>query len=231
LATTGTEIILALDSDDLGEALRMVDMTRDRVRTYKVGSILFTRYGTDSVRRVKQAGGEVFLDLKFHDIPNTVRGAARAASGLGVRLFTVHAPGGVEMMRAAAEGAAEGAVGAGVERPLVVGVTVLTSIRGEGDTLDLVLRRAAAATEAGIDGVVCSAREVSAVKSEYGSGLVAVVPGIRLGGESGDDQARVATPGGAASAGADFLVIGRSVTRAADPAAVLEHIEEDIRNA
>jgi len=231
VATTGTEIILALDSDDLDDAMRIVDLTRDHVENYKVGSILFTHHGIESVRRVKAAGGSIFLDLKFHDIPNTVEGAVRGAARLGVRILTVHTPGGIDMMKAAAEGARQGAEEAGVDKPLVVGVTVLTSIQKEGGVKDLVLERAASAVEAGIDGVVCSAHELPMLRSEFGEGLVTVVPGIRLSDQSGDDQARVATPGKAARDGADFLVIGRSVTRSDDPAATLKRIKEEIRNA
>ena len=230
MATTGTEIILALDSDSLDDAMRIVDRTRDHVDNYKVGSILFTHHGTESVRRVKEAGGNIFLDLKFHDIPNTVRGAVRGAARLGVRLLTVHTPGGTEMMKAALEGAREGADDAGVDRPLVIGVTVLTSIQREGGVKDLVLSRAGDAVKAGIDGVVCSAHELPAIRGEHGDRLVTVVPGIRLSDQSGDDQARVATPGRAAKDGASFLVIGRSVTRSDDPAGTLERIKEEIRN-
>lgn len=231
MATTGIEIILALDSDRLDDAMRIVELTRGHVKNYKVGSILFTHHGTESVRRVKEAGGDIFLDLKFHDIPNTVRGAVRGAARLGVRLLTVHTPGGIEMLRAAREGAREGAEEAGWDRPLVIGVTVLTSIAREGGVEDLVLSRAGDAVKAGIDGVVCSAHELPVIKGKYGNNLVTVVPGIRLADQSGDDQARVATPGRAARDGADFLVIGRSVTRSGDPVGTLKRIEEEVRNA
>jgi orotidine-5'-phosphate decarboxylase len=231
VATTGTEIILALDSDSLDEAMRIVDLTRDYVSNYKVGSILFAHHGTESVMRVKEAGGNIFLDLKFHDIPNTVQGAVRGAARLGVRILTVHTPGGIEMMKAAQEGARQGAGEAGVDKPVVVGVTVLTSIQKEGGVKDLVLERAASAVEAGLDGIVCSAQELPMIRSEFGGELVTVVPGIRLSDQSGDDQARVATPGRAAKDGASFLVIGRSVTRSDDPVATLKRIEEEIRNA
>jgi orotidine-5'-phosphate decarboxylase len=231
VATTGTEIILALDSDSLNDAMRILELTRGHVKNYKVGSILFTHHGTESVRRVKEAGGDIFLDLKFHDIPNTVRGAVRGAARLGVRLLTVHTPGGIEMLRAAREGAREGAEEAGWDRPLVIGVTVLTSIAREGGVEDLVLSRAGDAVKAGIDGVVCSAHELPVIKGKYGNNLVTVVPGIRLADQSGDDQARVATPGRAARDGADFLVIGRSVTRSGDPVGTLKRIEEEVRNA
>ncbi len=231
MAKMGTEIILALDSDSLDDAIRIVDLTREHVKNYKVGSILFTHHGTESVRRVKEGGGNIFLDLKFHDIPNTVRGAVRGAARMGVRLLTVHTPGGVEMMKAAQEGAREGAAESGRDKPLVIGVTVLTSIAREGGVQDLVLSRAGDAVKAGIDGIVCSAHELPVIKGEYGDNLVTVVPGIRLADQSGDDQARVATPRQAARDGADFLVIGRSVTRSNDPVSALKRIEEEVRNA
>jgi orotidine-5'-phosphate decarboxylase len=231
VAGTATEIILALDSNSLDEAMRVVELTREHECDYKVGSILFTHHGTDSVKKVKRAGGDVFLDLKFHDIPNTVRGAVRGAARLGVRLLTVHAAGGAEMMRAAMEGAREGSDEAGEDRPLVIGVTVLTSIPRDAGTDEVVMKRAGDAVKAGIDGVVCSAHELPMIRKEYGDRLVTVVPGIRLSDQSGDDQERVATPAQAARDGADFIVVGRSVTRAADPVTTLRRIEEEIKNA
>ena len=231
MGAKGTEIILALDSDSLDDAMRIVDLTREHVGNYKVGSILFTHHGTESVRRVKESGAGIFLDLKFHDIPNTVKGAVRGAARMGVRLLTVHTPGGIEMMEAAQEGAREGAREAGETKPLVIGVTVLTSIGVKGGAGDLVLERAGHALEAGADGVVCSAHELPMIRAEYGDRLVTVVPGIRLADQAGDDQARVATPGRAARDGADFLVIGRSVTRSEDPVGTLRRIEEEIANA
>jgi len=226
-----TEIILALDSDSLDDALRTVHMTLDHVRTYKVGTILFAHHGIESVRRIREAGAEVFLDLKFHDIPNTVRGAVRGAARLGVRLLTIHTPGGIEMMKAALEGAREGARAASVDRPLVIGVTVLTSLAGDEGVEDLVMSRTADAVEAGVDGVVCSAHELAGIRRKFGDALVTVVPGIRLNHQAGDDQARVATPGLAARDGANFIVVGRSVTRSDDPVRTLKMIEEEVRNA
>ncbi|MGD8628922.1 MAG: orotidine-5'-phosphate decarboxylase, partial [bacterium] len=163
MAGDGAEVIIALDADDLVQAKSIVKTAGDRVKFYKIGSILFTRFGPRALEVARSEGKEIFLDLKFHDIPNTVKGAVRAAASWGVSLLTVHTAGGVEMMSAAAEGAAEGADAAGLERPRVIGVTVLTSIAPEGNLMDTVLERADDARSAGIDGVVCSPREVGKV--------------------------------------------------------------------
>ena len=231
MAGAGTKVIIALDADDLDQAKAIVKAAGDRVGFYKIGSILFTRFGPRALEVAKNEGKEIFLDLKFHDIPNTVKGAARAAASWGVSLMTVHTAGGAEMMAAAAEGAAAGADAAGLERPRVIGVTVLTSIAPKGDLLDTVLERADDARSAGIDGVVCSPREVGKVKQVHGDRLLAVVPGIRLADQKSDDQARVGTPGQAAADGADYLVVGRSVTASEDPQAMLDRILEEIANA
>jgi orotidine-5'-phosphate decarboxylase len=231
VAGAGTQVIIALDTDDLDQAKAIVKAAGDRVGFYKIGSILFTRFGPRALEVAKNEGKEVFLDLKFHDIPNTVKGAARAAASWGVSLMTVHTAGGAEMMAAAAEGAAGGAAQARVERPRVIGVTVLTSIAPVGNSLDAVLERADDALSAGIDGVVCSPREVGKVKQVHGEKLLAVVPGIRLADQKSDDQARVGTPGQAAADGADYLVVGRSVTASENPQAMLDRILEETANA
>ena len=225
-----TQVVIALDTEDIAEAGRVIDFTRDRVGTYKVGSILFTRSGPDAVRMVKDAGREVFLDLKFHDIPNTVKGAVKAACGWGVGMLTVHASGGVAMMTAALEGAEAGSAASGEQKPKIIGVTVLTSLARE-DALDRVLELADDAVGAGIDGVVCSPREVRHVKQATEGRLLAVVPGVRLPEQQQDDQARVGTPGQAARDGADYLVVGRSVFGADDPQAALSRIFEEVRHA
>jgi orotidine-5'-phosphate decarboxylase len=227
----GTRVIIALDADDLDDAKRIIDTMGEGVDFYKIGSILYARYGPRALDAAREADKEIFLDLKFHDIPNTVRGAVRAAASQGVSLVTVHAAGGVEMMAAAAEGAEEGARGAGLERPRVIGVTVLTSMAAEGSLMDTVLKRARDAVSAGIDGVVCSPREVAGVKQAHGDSLLTVVPGIRLADQGTDDQARVGTPGQAARDGADYLVVGRSVTAADNPKAVLDRILKEIEGA
>jgi orotidine-5'-phosphate decarboxylase len=226
-----TQVIIALDVDRPEEAARIVEMTRDGVSMYKVGSILFTSYGPRAGELVKQAGGEVFLDLKFHDIPNTVKGAVRAAASAGVGMLTVHASGGIEMMQAALEGAEEGSGLGGGIRPKVIGVTILTSMVRAAGTLDRVLALADDAAQAGIDGIVCSPLEVGHVKKIHGDRLLAVVPGIRLKDQATDDQARVGTPGQAARDGADFLVVGRSVTASEDPVATLTRILKEAQDA
>lgn len=231
MADAQTKVILALDFDRLDETQRMVELTGEQVDMYKVGSILFTAFGSRVVEAVKESGREIFLDLKFHDIPNTVKGAVRAASSMGVGMLTVHASGGVAMMQAAMEGAEEGKAAHGGRRPWIIGVTMLTSMVAEGDTTGRVLELAGKAADASIDGVVCSALEVGRVKQTYGERLMTVVPGIRFSDQTADDQARVGTPGQAAGDGADFIVVGRSVSKAKDPAGILARIREEIRNA
>jgi orotidine-5'-phosphate decarboxylase len=228
---TRTRIILALDFDLLDEAERMIEITRGQVDTYKIGSILFTSFGPRIIELAKNTGAEIFLDLKFHDIPNTVRGAVRAASSFGVSMLTVHASGGIDMMHGALEGADEGSKKHGSRRPLIIGVTVLTSLAGQRDTLDRVLALAGDAARAGIDGVVCSPVEVGRVKEVHGGRLLTVVPGIRLSEDRKDDQARVGTPGQAVKDGADFIVVGRTVTGSSDPKEALVRVLKEVRDA
>jgi len=229
-------VIIALDTDRLDEAEEIVKGFGDRVEFYKVGSILFTSAGPAAVRMVRAHGKEVFLDLKFHDIPNTVMGAVRGAAELGVSMLTVHASGGPDMMRAALKGA-EGKPGAcaggeaGGARPLVIGVTLLTSLEAGEDAVARVLALAHDAARAGLDGVVCSPLEVGQVRRALGPKLVTVVPGIRLAGDARADQARVGTPGQAVRDGADFIVVGRSVTAARDPRAALDAIRAEMEGA
>jgi orotidine-5'-phosphate decarboxylase len=225
-----TRVVIALDTEDPAEVKRVIDLTQEQVEIYKVGSILFTRFGPDAVRQVKDAGKAVFLDLKFHDIPNTVRGAVRAACSWGVNMLTVHASGGRAMLTAALEGAEEGSTRSGTARPKIMGVTVLTSLARE-DMLERVLQLADDAAQAGIDGVVCSPKEVKYVKQANGARLLAVVPGVRLREQQQHDQARVGTPGQAARDGADYIVIGRSVTAADDPRGALSRIVEEVEHA
>ncbi len=211
--------IVALDAPDWASAARVVDGLGEAVSFYKVGLELFTGEGPEVVRRLAGLGKRVFLDLKLHDIPNTVAGATRRAAALGVDLLTVHAGGGPEMVRAAVE-AAEG-------RLAVIAVTVLTSLdeaalpahfRRDRRLADTVLDLTEEALLAGARGVVLSGAEVRRVKSRFGERCWCVVPGVRPAGGSVDDQARVVTPERALADGADYLVIGRAVTAAADPA-------------
>jgi len=217
------ELVVALDVPDLESARRLLDTLCPVVRYFKVGSQLFTAAGPQAVQEVHQRGGRVFLDLKFHDIPSTVEQAAAAASRMGVWMFNVHACGGAEMMRRAAERARGGSAA-----PLVVAVTALTSADAqvlhqvgvsEGPA-DYALRLARLARRAGLDGVVCSVHEVAAVKEACGEDFLAVVPGVRPREVQGDDQARTGGLRDAVRAGADYVVIGRPILQAPDPLAV-----------
>lgn len=227
------EVIVALDHGSEAEALGLVDVLGERADFYKVGLELFTAAGRGIVEALRARGKRVFLDLKYHDIPNTVAAAVDAAARLSVQMATVHVAGGRAMLEAARE-AADG-------RVRLLGVTVLTSLVG-ADLEELWGRRIrslAAETErlgriaadAGLDGAVASVHEAAALKRRYGQGFAVVTPGIRLAGGEAHDQRRVATPADAARAGADCLVVGRAVTRAADPAAALEQVYAELRGA
>lgn len=230
-----SEVVVALDYPSEGEAREMAGRL-PRGTWCKVGLELFAAAGPGFVEELAEAGHPVFLDLKLHDIPNTVRGAVRSAVRTGARLLTVHATGGGEMVAAAAEAAREFApAGAPVE---VLAVTVLTSldagglarVMGEGtDVNAAVLRLSELARESGADGAVASVGECRRLKEELGEGFRVATPGIRLPGDSRHDQQRVATPADAAAAGADFLVVGRTVTRAADPDDALERVRAGVR--
>lgn len=213
-------IIVALDTDSPEAALRAVRALSGEVGLFKVGMELFPRGGPDLVGKIRATGADVFLDLKFHDIPNTVAGAVRSAAALGVRFATVHASGGRAMLAAAAEAAA----GSGTT---VLAVTVLTSL-DDADlasigfalpAADAVARLAEMAVGAGIGGIVCSAKEVAALRNRLGGGVVLVTPGVRLPDDAPGDQKRVVTPSEAIRSGADYLVVGRPITKAAEPVA------------
>ena len=230
------DVIVALDFPDPDAAWNLVE--RLPVDTwYKVGLELFTRAGPPVVERLVGEGRNVFLDLKLHDIPNTVAGAVRSASRLGARLLTVHAAGGESMLRAAAQAAAESSNSDGADgttdRLRLLAITVLTSLDeaalsaviGPGASVEeTVGRLAGLARESGIDGAVSSVKECRAIKLACGGDFLVVTPGIRLAGQRAQDQMRVATPGTARAAGADFLVVGRTITQAADPAEALERV-------
>jgi len=216
-------LIVALDVETLGGAIGLVERLAGLVTRFKIGSQLFTAAGPAAVEAVRKRGGEVFLDLKYHDIPNTAAGAAREAARLGVFMFNAHAAGGQAMMRAAAEAAA---IGSGGRRPLVIAVTVLTSLDRAALGRELgvpssveghVLHLCQLAREAGLDGCVASAGEIRAVRTHLGAGWVIVTPGVRPAGSAADDQSRIATPQATARAGAHYLVVGRPITAAADP--------------
>jgi len=226
-----TPVIVALDYPSARPALELVEQLRPRLCRLKVGKELFTRSGPTLVEQLQQRGFEVFLDLKYHDIPNTVAAAVRAAAELGVWMVNVHASGGRRMMEAAAE-ALQGVS----RRPLLIGVTVLTSM-GDDDLRELgytqtaterVLSLAALAADSGLDGVVCSAQEAPALREQRGGDFCLVTPGIRLAGDDVGDQRRVLTPAQAVAAGADYLVIGRSITGASDPLAALQRVHREL---
>jgi orotidine-5'-phosphate decarboxylase len=222
---------VALDVPEAGQAMDMVRRLGDACDFYKVGLELFTAEGPSVVRALRETARDVFLDLKFHDIPNTVRGAARSAARLGARLLTVHASGGRAMLEAAVDGAGE--------RCGVLGVTVLTSMdaaaqaaawgRDEIRVEDEVLRLAELARAAGAHGIVCSGEEARAVRARHGDALRLLVPGVRLAGGATHDQARVVTPAAAGAAGASYVVLGRAVTAAADPRAAMSEVAAQLR--
>jgi orotidine-5'-phosphate decarboxylase len=224
-------IIVALDTDSPESALSAVKALAGHVGMFKVGMELFPRGGPDLVRKIHDAGADVFLDLKFHDIPNTVAGAVRSAAALGVRFTTVHASGGRQMLASAAEAA-------GGTGTTILAVTVLTSLDGSdlseigvpSSPADMVLRLAGMAMREGIGGYVCSAREVSAVRELVGNSAVLVTPGVRLQDDAALDQKRVVTPFDAMRNGADYLVVGRPITKAADPVAAAGRFAADMQS-
>jgi len=219
-----TELIVAVDVPNLEQASRVLDQLADSVRWFKVGLQLFTASGPGVVREIRARGGKVFLDLKFHDIPNTVAGAAQSAAALGVEMFNVHASGGEAMMRAAGGGAAQ----AGVARPTIIAVTVLTS---QPATEDDVLRLARSAKTSGLDGIVCSAREAVTLKRELGADFKLICPGIRPAWSEKGDQNRIVTPRDAVKAGADYIVVGRPILAAPNPAEAAKRVIEEMCGA
>jgi orotidine-5'-phosphate decarboxylase len=226
-----TPVIVALDFASAQPALELVARLSPELCRLKVGKELFTRSGPALVEDLQQRGFEVFLDLKFHDIPNTVAAAVRAAAELGVWMVNVHAGGGRRMMEAAVAG-----LSGLSHKPLLIGVTVLTSM-SDADLAELgydetaaqrVQRLAALAASSGLDGVVCSALEAPALRAARGDGFRLVTPGIRLAGDAAGDQRRVVTPVDAVALGSDYLVIGRSITAAADPLAALHRVHAEL---
>ncbi|GIW48190.1 MAG: orotidine 5'-phosphate decarboxylase [Deltaproteobacteria bacterium] len=225
-------IILALDFLELKEAMDWVRRLNGRITTFKVGPILFLGCGVDGIKGITDTGMKVFLDLKFHDIPSTVKKASIQVVRCGVSMFTVHALGGLEMMREAVIGATVESERLNVIRPKVIAVTVLTSHNKESleqlgfrgkSSLDVVLRLAELADKAGVDGLVTSGEEVGVLRREFGDRFILITPGIRVGTLQ-EDQKRTATPREAFSRGADYIVIGRDITGSKDPEAVLDEI-------
>ena len=230
----GPRVIVALDYASAADALALSDRLDPARCRVKIGKELFTAAGPALAETLAGRGFGVFLDLKYHDIPNTVASACRSAAALGVWMLNVHALGGMAMMQAARE-----AVAAGSGRPRVVAVTLLTSLGATdlaqlgiaGSAPETVLRLAKMAHHCGLDGVVASAQEAALLRRECGAGFWLVTPGIRPADAAADDQQRIATPGAAIASGADYLVIGRPITRAPDPVAALDAINREIDQA
>ena len=238
-----SSLIIALDFDSLPSALAFARQVSDLVGMFKIGSQLFSSAGPEAVKQVAALGNGVFLDLKFHDIPNTVAGAVLASAALpGVQLLNVHALGGAAMLKAAAQAVSAG-VPMGADRPRLIAVTVLTSMDQKamreaglsGTPLSKAVGLAKLAKKCSVDGVVASVRESAAIRKACGRDFLIVAPGVRPAENSGtrkkDDQARTATPSEAIRAGADYLVVGRPVTAAADPRAAAQAIVDEIAAA
>jgi orotidine-5'-phosphate decarboxylase len=231
------KLILALDVADSAYALEIVDKFSDYINIYKVGLELFTTAGPGIVEEIQKRGKKVFLDLKFHDIPNTVTRAALSATRLGVYMFNVHASGGLEMMRKCRDSVVEMCLKENLERPIILGVTVLTSLSKEILTDELgiqyglrthVRHLSTLALKAGLDGVVGSAREIELIRNHCGRGFLIVTPGIRPSWTPPDDQKRTMTPKEAIREGSDYLVIGRAILQQPDPVKAVELISLEI---
>jgi orotidine-5'-phosphate decarboxylase len=228
------KIIFALDVDRMSDVEKWASLLGDRVGMFKIGKQLFTSCGPEVVRTVRERGGEVFLDLKYHDIPNTVAMATLAAARLGVTLCNLHALGGYEMMAATRQALDREC--AGRERPRILAVTILTSateetLKGVGidhPVPEMVVRLAKLARSAGIDGVVASPQEVPLIREACGADFLIVTPGVRPAFAAVDDQKRIMTPAEAVRSGADYLVIGRPIAAAQDPVAACEVIIDEI---
>lgn len=234
------KIIVALDVASRAEAMQLVERLSGEVGAFKIGMQLYNAEGPAIVREIEAAGGRVFLDLKFHDIPNTVAEATRVVTKLGVAIMNVHAAGGKKMMAGAAEAAAEAAKAAGVAKPLVTAVTVLTSISqaefeaevGIGRPIaEQVIHWAKLAKAAGLDGVVASAKEITDIRNACGPDFVIITPGIRPVWAAANDQSRIMTPKQAVELGATYLVIGRPITAKPDPVEAARKIVAEIMTA
>ena len=230
----GPRIIVALDFPSAEQAIALLDQLEPDSCRVKIGKEMFTLMGPDFVRSVIDRGFDVFLDLKYHDIPNTVAAACRAAADLGVWMVNVHASGGRKMMEAARDALEQSA-----NRPLLIGVTILTSMGAEdiveigfsGEPGENVVRLASLGKSSGLDGVVCSPLETEAIRSAFGEDFLLVTPGVRPGGSSTDDQKRIKTPADAIHGGSSYLVVGRPITAALDPMASLASIRQEVDSA
>lgn len=231
-------LIFALDTGgDFQSAIAWVDLLKDHVGMFKVGKEVFTHFGPPIVSEIRARGGKVFLDLKFHDIPNTVAQAARAAVNMDISMFNIHALGGKNMMSATVESVRKRAVELGLSQPIILAVTVLTSLDDSNlkemgfcyGAAKATVTLAQLAYDAGVSGVVASAQDVVSIRRACGKDFLIVTPGVRLNDKvSGDDQKRVLTPEEAISRGADYIVVGRPIRQAKDPVATAEMIGEDI---
>ena len=231
--TSEPRIIIALDFKDEASTLALVAQLEPSLCRLKVGKELFVRCGPSLVKKLINKGFDVFLDLKFHDIPNTVAAACHAAADMGVWMVNVHASGGRKMMQFARE-----AIDKSEHKPLLIGVTILTSLSRQDiaevgldiEPADQVLRLARLARDSGLDGVVCSPQEVSVLKQQLGQDFCLVTPGVRPSGSAAGDQQRVMTPSQALRSGSDYLVIGRPITAASDPVQALKNIINECQN-
>ena len=238
-AAASERLIFALDVDSFAQAEAWVKRLHTKVGLFKVGKQLFTRCGPEIIQMVRAEGGEVFLDLKYHDIPNTVAKAGVEACRLGAKMFNVHALGGLEMMQQTVAEVDAWCAANNAERPIMLAVTILTSsteqtlqkVGIDRPVAEMVPRLAALAKEAGFDGVVASPKEVGLIRQACGDEFAIVTPGVRPAFASLDDQKRVTTPADAISNGADYLVIGRPISAAADPVAAADLILEEIESA
>jgi len=233
-------LIFALDVNDFDEAKKWVDKLANYVKIFKVGSQLFTAEGPEVINMINHRGGKVFLDLKYHDIPNTVALAAEVATKLGVHIFNIHTSGGYKMMKVAAEAVKNTSQNFGIGKPLVLGVTLLTSIDQEILESELGIKKrleeqvvnlAKLAKAAGLDGVVASSWEIAGIRAACGDDFIILTPGIRLMEKSlnnQDDQKRIMTPGKALKLGADFIVVGRPIRSAENPKEIVKKILEEM---
>jgi len=239
MAKTEKGLIFALDADSLNQALEWAERLRNYVSGFKIGAQFFTRVGLQAVKLIREAQSRVFLDLKFHDIPFTVEEAAYETARMNIWMFNVHCSGGKEMMQRAVRGAERGAKEIGKERPKILGVTILTSLSDSDleqigfkyHTRDQALQLARLALEAGLDGIIASPKEAQLLRKELGKNFLIVCPGIRLEPAQNEDQKRVSGPKEAIRAGANYLVVGRPIRDAKDPAATARMILDEIQSA
>jgi len=236
MADPKDKIIFALDVDHFADAQRWVNLLKNHIGLFKVGKQLFTHAGPKVVDMIRQKGQKVFLDLKYHDIPNTVARAGEEATKLNVAMFNLHALGGIEMMKKTVEASRAMAKSLGVPKPTILAVTILTSMDEnalkevgiQNSVLEEVGRLASLASKAGVDGVVASPQEIGTIRERCGEKFLIVTPGIRAPSDKKDDQKRTLTPKEAISAGANYLVIGRPIKEAKDPIEAVQKILEDI---